>query len=135
MTTGFMNLERDRRFIATARVLLCLVVVAWSPACTSKSKARVQAQAAFYAGQAQALAPTRPQLVTIRGNVANPTIEWKEGLTLAQALIQAEWRGHSDPRNILLRRGGSTWAINPKRLVNRQIEDPALEPGDIIELR
>lgn len=127
-----------------------LLWVVLQTGCTTKSKARAQAQSAFMAGQLQALqrarqaqsAPPGSQPVpassaggvTIQGEVANPVVPWSVGLTLARALVAAEYRGVKDPSLILILRKGQAYQVNPRQLLDGVI-DPVLEPGDVVELR
>lgn len=61
-------------------------------------------------------------------------VPWTEDLTLAAALIAAEYQGSWDPHSIFILRMGQTYRVNPKRLLSGT-ENPALEPGDIVEVR
>lgn len=112
--------------------------------CTTKKSAQVKAREAFMAGRMQALeqtaaqtqVPGQPetQAVFLQGNVRNPTVPWTEDLTLAQAIVFAEYLSPQQPREILLIRQGRSFRINPRRLLVGQ-DNPLLEPGDVIELR
>jgi hypothetical protein len=111
-----------------------LLALAFS-GCTTRSKARAQAQAAFAAGQQQALAQMRDaQRTNIRviGNVRNPEVPWAEGLTLAQAIVAAACYEQHDPREIVLIRRGERIAIDTKILLRG--DDVPLEAGDTIEI-
>jgi hypothetical protein len=113
----------------------CLLGVALGvSACTTKSSAKRQADAAFQAGQQQAQQAQQGAVVYFRGFVRKPAVPWAEDLTLAKALLQAEYTGMWDPRLITITRKGETFRINPKRLLSGQ-EDPVLEPGDIVEVQ
>jgi len=69
-------------------VILFLALAAGG--CTSESKARAQAQAAFLAGQNAALRQQQQEPgVAIIGPVQNPQVPWVAGLTLAQAIATA----------------------------------------------
>jgi hypothetical protein len=107
----------------------------WWSGCANQETLRAREQAAFYAGQAQALSQQQKPTILVIGNVAHPKVDWVEGLTLVRALIQAEWQGRNDPRGIILRRPGSTINIAPEDLYREQEEGPLLQPGDVIELR
>ena len=105
--------------------------------CTTTSKARRDAQAAFDAGQRQAQEARQAQqtpVVHFRGLVRKPTVPWTEDLTLAKALLQAEYTGLWDPHLILLTRQGETYRIDPKRLLSGQ-DDVPLKPDDLIEVQ
>ena len=63
--------------------------------CVTKSKAKADAQAAYFAGQQQAMMRmSQPQtpVVTFIGPVRNPMVQWSEGLTLANAIVAAGYR-------------------------------------------
>ena len=110
---------------------ICLVAVMWTCcACTTESRARKDADEAFKAGQQSA----QPAAVVIfRGFVRKTVVPWTESLTLAEALLQAEYTGFWDPRSITITRQGEVYRINPKRLVSGQ-ENPTLEPGDVVDV-
>jgi hypothetical protein len=101
--------------------------------CTTKSNAHARSQAAFFAGQQQALSQQNAPTVVFRGDIKNPRVPWVEDLSLAKALIAAEYTGLWDPHTIVIIRKGETYKIDPKRLL-RGLEDPPLEPGDIVEI-
>lgn len=105
-------------------------------ACTTKSKADAQAQAAYAAGQQRALTamPNQPPTVTFRGDVRNPVVPWTEDLSLAAALLAAEYTALWDPHSISITRQGQTFRVNPRHFLSGA-ENPLLEPGDIVEVR
>lgn len=116
---------------------LLVVVALGVAACTTTSRARRDAQAAFEAGQRQAQEARQTQqspVVYFRGPVRKPTVPWTEDLTLAKALLQAEYTGLWDPHLILLTRKGETHRIDPRRLLSGQ-EDVLLKPDDLIEVQ
>jgi len=114
--------------------LLCLALIAVA-GCTTKSKAKDEAQKAFLAGQQQGLRQAHEfQRTGIRivGNVKNPLIEWTSTLTLAEAIITAEYLGSKDPRDIIVIRREQMLHFEPRRLLNG--EDVPLLPGDTVEI-
>jgi hypothetical protein len=116
--------------------LPCLLIALLAGAgCTSKSKARQQAQAAYVAGQ-QAAHETqlRQAGVSFIGEVRNPIVPWTEDLTLARGILAAQYLGRLEPRQIFLNRGGQQFPVNPRDLL-RGDEGPLLQPGDVVELR
>jgi len=124
-------------FVSISGCIMVLLAFLTS-GCMAKNKADAQARAAFFAGQrqavemvqrAQAMGPT----VTILGPVRNPTIPWTNELTLAKALIAADYFGRTDPSEILVVRNGQATTHDPKKLLNG--EDVPLQPRDIIEIR
>jgi hypothetical protein len=117
-------------------VLLALMAVLVAAGCTTKSKARAEAGAAFAAGQNEGLrlAQTQGKDITIIGPVRNRVVLWEEGLTLAHAIDAAVYTGFSDPRLIVLKRGPESVTIKANDLL-RGVNNPVLEPGDLVEIR
>ena len=113
-------------------MLLYLLTAA---ACMTSSKAKLQSQNAFLAGQLQAQqAQQQSASVSIRGEVRNRTIPWTIDLTLARAYLLADYYGFLAPREIVVIRKGVTYPINLDQFL-RGLDDPALEPGDIVDIR
>ncbi|MBA4148583.1 MAG: hypothetical protein H0X66_10755 [Verrucomicrobia bacterium] len=117
----------------------CLIFASLSflgSGCTTKTKARLHAQQAFNAGQQQAMVqlqqPSGDQ-IQVTGDVQYPHLTWSDGLTVAQAIVAAGYRGIREPQEIFIYRRGEAIAINPKALLRG--EDVLLEPGDRIILR
>lgn len=110
--------------------------------CVSKSKADARARAAFFAGQQQAAMMSRQTqsqstsfgapTVTVLGEVRNSLVPWTVDLTLAKAVIAAEYFGRSDPVEIVIQRDGKEISYDPKKLLNGQ--DVQLEPNDVVQL-
>src|SRR6266567_2562659 len=103
--------------------------------CPTRSKARAQAQAAFAAGQQQALAQLRDaqrMIIRVLGHVRNPEIPWTEGLTLAQAIVAAGCYDQRDPREIVLIRRSERMPIDTKILLRG--DDVPLAAGDTVEI-
>jgi hypothetical protein len=102
--------------------------------CTSQSKARAQARAAFLAGQNVALRQQQEEpSVTIIGPVQNPQVPWVAGLTLAQAIATANYLDAHEPKEIVITRNGESATLDPNVLLNGVVVP--LEAGDVIELR
>lgn len=112
-------------------VILLLALAATG--CTSRSKARANAQNAFLAGQNAALRQQQAAGVTMVGPVQNPQVPWVAGLTLAQAVATANYIGAQEPKRIIITRQGESAALDAKVLFNGT--DIPLEIGDVIELR
>lgn len=103
--------------------------------CASKPDPRRQVEEAFRAGHQQALQElyeSKFPIVTVLGPVRNPKLDWTKELTLARAIVKAEYHGVGDPREIILRRGNETAHIAPKELLAGNDWD--LQPGDSIEI-
>lgn len=115
----------------------CLVMVLVGSGCVeTKSKAKAEARAAFISGQQQAEAAMQSQepSVWVVGNVKTPLVPWTQDLTLAKAILMAEYRGTGDPGQITVRRAGQApIVVDPKKLL--QGEDMPLQAGDRVEIR
>ncbi len=119
-----------------AALVILLLALALN-GCTTKEAARREAdKKAFIATQQSAMAAQANQepAVWFRGDVRNQRVPWTEGLTLAEALVAAQYIGNWDPHRITLTRQGEAFVINPRRLLRGQ-DNPELEPGDLIEVR
>ena len=122
------------------RSLCCLVLAAVAfGGCVSKSKADAKAREAFLAGQQQAMArmqqtqlQTQGPSVTVNGEVRNHVVPWTEGLTLAKALLAADYYGTADPGQIFVVHNGRATRIEAKQLLTGV--DIPLQPGDIVQL-
>ena|SRR5579859_5375588 len=106
--------------------------------CISKATARAQARAAFVAGEQQAmqnmeLLRNRGPTVTVVGEVKNNLVPWTNGLTLGQAMVDAQYFGDVDPKQILVVREGRATPYDPKQLLKG--EDVPLEPRDVVVIK
>ena len=103
--------------------------------CVTKSQARAQVQAAYLAGQNDALAKMAgvDQAIVIVGPVEHPKVPWVEGMTLSQAIATANYTSIHNPKEITITRQGEQARINPKDLLNGHVVP--LEPGDTITIR
>lgn len=120
-----------------ALVLVLALALGWS-GCVSKSKADAQAHAAFVAGEQQAMermrqAQVQGPTVTFVGPVRNAQVPWTAELTLAKAIVAADYFATKDPSEITIRRGGEEIRVDPKTLLGG--EDVPLQPRDIVELK
>ena len=117
------------------RMALLTVALACAAGCTTKTAARKQSDAAFQAGQQQALQQLYERkfpTVSIIGPVWNPKLDWTKDLTLARAIVAAGYQGVGDPKEIILRRGSEEVHITTKELLKG--DDWDLQPGDRIEI-
>ena len=126
------------RFGACVVCVASLLAVA-AGGCVSKSKARAQARAAYLAGQQEAMvrmqqaqAQGQGPSVTINGEVRNRIVPWTEGLTLAKALVAADYYGAAEPGLIIVVHNGIGRRYDLKQLLNGA--DLPLEPGDMVQL-
>ena len=114
-----------------------LVVLVVGTGCVSKKQSQLMQREAYVAGQQQAMAQAQQQQngndIVVSGEVQNRVVTWREGLTLAEAILAADYRGHRDPISILIIRKGQVIPVEPKLLLRGH--DEPLEPGDHIELR
>jgi hypothetical protein len=115
---------------------LLLITIALS-GCVSKSKADARARAAFIAGQQQAVVRMQQiqgqgSSVTVNGEVRNRVIPWTEGLTLAKAVLAADYYGTKDPGQIIIVHNGIATQVDPRQLLSGV--DIPLQPGDIVQL-
>ncbi len=58
--------------------------------------------------------------VSVLGPVQNHVIQWTEELTLAKAIVIAEYQEQRNPREILIHRGGEEFRIHPNTLLKGQ---------------
>jgi hypothetical protein len=136
-----MDDKLPQKHLPGAVFSLCgaLLLAATFGGCVSKSKADAKARAAYLAGQQQAImrvqqAQTQGQgpSVTVNGEVRNHVVPWTEGLTLAKALVAADYLGAADPGQILIVHNGRATRVEPKQLLSGV--DIPLQPGDIVQL-
>ena len=107
--------------------------------CVSKSKANAQARKAYIAGQQETMVrmqqmQTQGQgpCVTVNGEVRNHVVPWTEGMTLAKALVAADYLGAADPAQVIILRNGIGKRVEPRKLLSG--EDIPLQPGDVVHL-
>ena len=70
--------------------------------------------------------------VTVNGEVRNHVVPWTEGMTLAKALLAADYYGAADPGQILIVHNGVATRVEPSQLLSGA--DIPLQPGDIVQL-
>ena len=131
-------------------IFVTLVMALLACGCVGR-KARKQAQmrrayaAGVQAAQTQMQQAQRPQSmsqpapstsdpqVRILGSVKNPVLTWSEGLTLARALVLAEYEKSSVPTVITIFRNNQPLQVDPQRVLEGQ--DYPLFPGDIVYIQ
>ena len=114
----------------------CLVLLAIAiTGCVTKSAAKAQAQQAYVAGERQALehALQSKNSVTILGPVRNQQVPWTEDLTLAKALVAADYYSRNNPTEILIVRQGRAIQVDLAKLLAG--EDIPLLAGDLVNIR
>ncbi len=116
-------------------VIGCSLLVLVATGCVTKSKANAQARAAYFAGKQQGMAmKINGPSVWFVGNVHQQIVPWTEGLTLAHALVTANYLGQNDPSEItVFRPGQPPIKVDPKDLLRGA--DLPLEAGDRIDIR
>ena len=84
--------------------LLCVFLLAGLAGCQTRQSAPPPIPySPTYPGMAQ---PQQPMPVLVRGDVKNQVIPWTEDLTLARAIVAADYQSVFDPRTILVIRQG-----------------------------
>jgi len=118
-----------------AAMALLLIAPILITGCVSEATARARERAAFLAGQQQAAQQLQAQgpNVTVLGPVRNRLIPWTADLTLARAVVAADYYGAKDPTDITIIRDGKQMKIDPRRLLGG--EDLPLQPRDIVALQ
>jgi hypothetical protein len=115
--------------VSLIAALLCVA------GCANKSEIQRQKEAAFQAGQQQALRQlyeARFPVITVIGPVRNAKLDCTPDLTLARAIVAAEYQGVGNPREIILHHGSEETHINPKELLTGK--DWPVAGGDRIEI-
>jgi hypothetical protein len=131
---------------ALRSVFLLFLLALLACGCASKAKKQAQIRRAYAAGeqaaraqmqQAQAQQQTPPPMeqngdpqIRIMGSVRNPVLDWTDGLTLARALVEAQYQKQTTPIAITIYRNSQPLHVDPQRLLNG--EDYPLFPGDTV---
>ena len=130
--------EKPARIPILGLCVSLLVAVALA-GCVSKSKAQARERAAYMRGQQETMMrmqqmQTQGQgpCVTVNGEVRNHVVPWAEGMTLAKALLAADYLGTADPAQIVILHNGIGTRVEPRKLLSG--EDIPLQPGDVVHL-
>ena len=86
----------------------------------SKGKALADSRAAYQAGQQDTmlrLQQVRGPTVIVAGQVKNSLVPWTVDLTVAKAIVLADYFGAKDPQHISILRNGQPIAVDPKGLL------------------
>jgi hypothetical protein len=83
--------------------------------------------------QQPALPPPGDPQVRILGPVRNPVLVWSDGLTLARALVLAEYERNDTPASITIYRNNQPLQIDPQAVLNGA--DYPLFPGDLVYIQ
>jgi hypothetical protein len=118
------------------RVIGIILLTFLAAGCVSKKTADERARQAFQAGQDQAAKQWQeksPPEVVVRGPVRNPAIPWTENLTLAKAIVDADYTGFMNPVVVrVIRNGQMVDEVKGIDLLHGQ--DFPLEAGDIVDI-
>jgi hypothetical protein len=110
------------------------LLICFLTGCTTRAKAKQEARAAYIAGREQAERMMQSRMnVTVQGAVRNPLVPWSDDLTLAKALVFADYSGNGTPQEIILVRNGVAQRIDPNELLAGK--DMPLLLGDIVQIR
>jgi hypothetical protein len=115
-----------------------IILVLLLAGCVSKKEAELRERQAYMAGQQQSgqQSQSRPQgspQVIVQGPVRNHVIPWDENLTLAQAIVDADYTAFINPKHIrVIRNGQMIEELRGIDLLHRQ--DFPLEAGDIVDI-
>jgi hypothetical protein len=104
--------------------------------CVTKATADARARDAYLAGQRDGMAKMQQQqapTVSLMGAVRHSSMPWAPDLTLAKAIVEADYSGEGDPKEILLVRNFRAIQIDLKRLLAG--EEIPLQPGDIVQIK
>lgn len=115
-------------------LLLASLVLA---GCESRKTADMRARDAYMTGQMQAtrqMQSQQPPEVFVRGSVRNPVVAWTDGLTLANAIVTADYTGFMNPVVVRVVRNGLV-AVEMKGVDLLHGQDAPLQPGDIVVLQ
>jgi hypothetical protein len=132
--TAWIGLKRGVNEAFASTIVVAVFAMCLLTGCVSRSKSQLRQYEAYMAGQHEAKAAQQMPAVTFVGDVKNRSVPWAEGLTLAKALMAAEYQALWDPHLILITRRGETYKVNVKAFLAGG-EDPPLEPGDVIDVK
>jgi hypothetical protein len=119
--------------LSLIRLLVPVFLALLAAGCVSKSKARAEAQKAYMAGQQAAVARMQAQHnVTVNGQVRNPLVPWTEDLTLAKAIVAADYYGKTAPGSIIVVHNGVGRRYDAKEVLKG--DDMLLAPGDVVQI-
>lgn len=145
-----MTAKESGRVWQTQRVrfasVICFLALTVFGCASHKKKNDDQLRRAYAAGAAAArmqmqenqnpqpiLPPAGDPQVRILGSVRNPVLIWSDGLTLARALVLAEYQRNNAPSSITIYRNNQPLQIDPQAVLNGA--DYPLFPGDIVYIQ
>ena len=113
--------------------MIILVTLLAGLGCKSKQvKANGPPPAYMDPAAAQEAMRQAQMVIQVRGDVRNHVIPWSQDLTLAGALVEADYIGRWDPLSVTVTRGKKVQRFSAIRLLSGN--DMFLEPGDVIDI-
>ena len=116
---------------------LLFVLTLCAAGCVTKKEDATRARQAYMAGQQplpQAVLPPGEPSVLVRGAVQHPALPWTEGMTLANAIVAANYTGFMNPILVRIIRQGQI-VDECKGIDLLRGHDFPLESGDTIILQ
>ena len=137
----------SRAAVATRFISLIFAIFLSVPGCASHKKTSDdQLRRAYAAGAAAAqiqmqqaqtqqpmIPPSGDPQIRVLGSVKNPVLIWSEGLTLARALVLADYQRNNPPSAITIYRNNQPLRIDPQTILGGA--DYPLFPGDLIYIQ
>jgi hypothetical protein len=137
----------SRAVTGTRLLSLLFAIFLGASGCAShKNKNDEQFRRAYAAGAAAAqmqmqqsqtqqpmIPPAGDPQIRVLGSVKNPVLIWSEGLTLARALVLADYQRNSPPSAITIYRNNQPLQIDPQAVLAGA--DFPLYPGDLIYIQ
>jgi hypothetical protein len=117
--------------------LIVLTAMLAAGGCVSHKKAKLEARAAFVSGQQQAMQvqihaqEAQGPVVFVQGPVQNSVVQWRENMTLSEAIVDANYTAFMNPRSVRVIRGGQV-AGELKGIDLLHHQDMDVQPGDTI---
>jgi hypothetical protein len=145
MTIGRLEINYSMNALRSVSLIVLLALIA-SGCAHHQDKSQAQLLRAYTAGQQAARAQMQSQVaqpqpmqqgtepqVRVLGPVKNPVLMWSADLTLARALVQAEYLPSTAPTAITIYRNNQPLQIDVQSVLQGQ--DYPLFPGDIVHIQ
>jgi hypothetical protein len=117
--------------------LIVLTAMLAAAGCVSQKKANMEARAAFISGEQQAMQArihaqqAQGPVVFLQGPIQNPIVQWRENMTLSEAIVAANYTAFMNPRLVRVLRG--TQVVGELKGIDLlHHQDMSVEPGDTI---
>ena len=111
--------------------VLALIIATLSAVGCKSKQVKGQAPPPVYADPAAAMQQAQG-VVHVRGDVRNRIIHWSDDLTLAGALVEADYIGRMNPLSVTVTRGRKVTRFSAAGLLSGR--DMFLQPGDVIDI-